>query len=175
MRDDAMAGRVNRREPQGLPALLRRDAAADRPRFSEVLHRRILQRLPTASAAIRRTVPRVDGRGGSSWRPVSAAVTAAALVVVAAIAGDWNAAAGGRTRSAALVATGPAGGSEVADAGDPGDVAALGIDRVPLFDELEAGVREGVSSLAATLLDVPEWRMLADFDAAGFLGGDSPP
>lgn len=51
----------------------------------------------------------------------------------------------------------------------------VGIDRFPMFDELDAGVREGVSTLAATLLDVPEWRMLAEFDAAGFLEADSAP
>lgn len=179
MREDAMGRRVTCREPDGLADLLRREAAGERPMFSERLHGRILRRLPVkpaAAAVIPTAEPRAEGAGRSVWRQLSLAAAAAALAaVVLAVVWAGPDQAGGPPRSVALVAMDPAGGSEVAAAGEAAAAAELGIDRVPMFDELDAGVREGVSTLAATLLDVPEWRMLADFDAAGFLGADSAP
>lgn len=174
-----MGRRVTCREPDGLADLLRREATGERPMFSGRLHGRILRRLPVkpaAAAVIPTAEPRAEGTGRSAWRQLSLAAAAAALAAVAiAIVGAGPDQVGGPPRSVALVAMDPAGGSEVAAAGEAAAAAELGIDRVPMFDELDAGVREGVSTLAATLLDVPEWRMLADFDAAGFLGADSAP
>lgn len=169
-----MGRRMTCREPDGFAEALRREAAGDRPTFSEALHGRMLGRLsvkPAAAAVIPIAEPRGARAGQSEWRQVSLAA-AAALVAVITLAINWAGLgpADGPPRRVGLVATDPAGGSEMAAAGD---AAELGIERVPMFDELEAGVREGVSTLAATLLDVPEWRMLADFDAVGFLGADS--
>jgi hypothetical protein len=178
MRGDAMTDRVNPCEPDGLADLLRQEAARERPLFSEALHGRILRRLPVnadAPAVIRHAEPRAGRAGRSAWWPsgiVAAAVAVAAAIAVIAVRPEP---AGGQPRSVAVVAAEPAGGSEDAAQGGATEAAEFGIERVPTFDDLEAGVREGVSTLAATLLDVPEWRMLADFDAAGFLGADSAP
>jgi hypothetical protein len=169
-----MGRRATCHESDGLADLLRREAAGGLPLFSESLHGRIVRRLPVkpaAAAVMQIAEPRADGTGRSAWRQLSLAAAAAALAaVVIAIVGAGPDQAGGPPRSVALVAMDPAAGSEVAAAGEAAAAAELGIDRVPMFDEFDAGVREGVSTLAATLLDVPEWRMLADFDAAGFLG-----
>ena len=174
MRGDAMGSRVSFREPDGLAELLRREAAGERPMFSTALHERILRGMPVnPPAVIRCAEPRGERVGRSMWRQVSLAAAGAVLAVLT-LAINWAGLhpADGPLQGVALVATDPAGGSDAAAAGD---AAELGIERVPTFDDLEAGVREGVSTLAATLLDVPEWRMLADFDAAGFLGADSAP
>lgn len=167
MRGDAMRRQVTRHEPDGLADLLRREAIGERPRFSRSLHGRILRRLPVSRAA----EPRTGETARSPWRLVRlAAAAATSFAVGLAIITAGTDPADGPPQRVALVAMDPAGGSGVAASGD---AAELGIERVPTFDELEAGVREGVSTLAATLLEVPEWRMLADFDAAGFLGADS--
>ena len=167
-----MGRRMTCREPDGFAEALRREAAGERPIFSAAVHERILRRMPvTPAVMVQRAEPRGEWTGRSAWRQVSLAAAGAALAVLT-LAIDW---AGpdptdGQPQGVTVVATNPSGGSGAAAAGD---AAELGIERVPMFDELEAGVREGVSTLAATLLDVPEWRMLADFDAAGFLGADS--
>ena len=46
----------------------------------------------------------------------------------------------------------------------------IGIEQLPMFDEIEEGVVDGVKSLATTLLDVSDWTMLADFDPSQILG-----
>jgi hypothetical protein len=168
-----MGSRVTGRDPDGLAESLRREAAGERPMFSAALHEQILRGMPVkpaTPAVIELAEPRVEGVGRSAWRQVSLTVAGAALVLAVVIVGAGPDPADGPPQRVGLVATVPADGS---DAAATGDAAELGIERVPMFDELEAGVREGVSTLAATLLDVPEWRMLADFDAAGFLGADS--
>ena len=171
MRGDVMGSRVRGRDPDGLAELLRREASGERPMFSAALHGRILRGMPlkpAAPAVIRPAEPRA---GRSAWRQASLA-SAAAVLAVAVTAINWAdfEPSGGQRLAVATKATGPA---DDRDAASAGDAAELGIERVPMFDELEAGVREGVSTLAATLMDVPEWRMLADFDAAGILGQDS--
>jgi hypothetical protein len=170
-----MGSRVTGRDPDGLAESLRREAAGERPMFSVALHERILWGMTVTPPAVTPIAePRAQGAGRSAWRQVSLAAAAAVLAVMAlAINRAGRDPAGGQPRPVALVVVDPAGGSEVAAGGDAADAAEFGIERVPTFDDLEAGVREGVSTLAATLLDVPEWRMLADFDAAGFLGEDS--
>ena len=44
------------------------------------------------------------------------------------------------------------------------------IEQLPMFDEIEEGVVDGVKSLATTLLDVSDWTILADFDPSQILG-----
>jgi hypothetical protein len=178
MGGDAMNRRRNRREPDGFADRLRREASRERPRFSRALHERILERLPgdvvipgEAHAGEPRPVP----ARRRAWREVGLPVGLAALaaVVIAGFATGPDSA-DEPPRGAVVASIDPAGGDAVAG-GVPPEASELGIDTVPTFDDLEAGVREGVSTLAATLLDVPEWRMLADFDAAGFLGPDAAP
>ena len=47
--------------------------------------------------------------------------------------------------------------------GSGGD--AVGIDQLPMFDEIEDGLVESVAALAVSLLDVPDLTMLAGWDA----------
>lgn len=175
-----MGRHMKRHESDRFATLLWQEAARDQPRFSPALHRRILRRLPvTAGRPAVSPVcdPRPQGEGRSAWRQLGMA-TAAATVAVATLAfiAMRPDPAGGPPRAVALIAVTPAAeANESVSDGMPSGAATIGIDTVPMFDELEAGVREGVSNLAATLLDVPEWRMLADFDAAGFLGADAAP
>lgn len=147
-----------------LAARLRQEAAGDLPRFSETLHGRIVRRLPRARTTEPRSdAPRQPAALGSSWRilgPVAASVLLAAVI-------------------AALI-DGPSGPATARSSMAPAaerlaEDSAPGIERVPMFDEIEAGAREGVTVLAATLMEVPEWRTLVDFDAAGFLGTDAGP
>lgn len=71
------------REPDGLGVLLRREAARERPVFSETLHARILRRLPVKPAAPA-VVHRVEWRS-AAWWPWSLAAAGAALVAVAIV------------------------------------------------------------------------------------------
>jgi hypothetical protein len=41
----------------------------------------------------------------------------------------------------------------------------LAIDRLPTPGDIEEALRETMATLAVSLLDVPEWTTLADFDA----------
>lgn len=173
-----MDRRLVRRDPDSFGDLLRREAAGDRPRFSLALHERILQRLPVGPAAgpVARVVePRPLATRGWVWGLFGSVVGVAALAALTIAFGGARPNPAGGTLPAAAVVTIDLAGTTVAGDGVSPDVAGLAIDSVPSFDQLEAGVREGVSTLAATLLDVPEWRMLADFDAAGFLGADVAP
>ena len=170
-----MDRRLIRRDPDSLGDLLRREAAGDRPRFSQALHERILRRLsvgPAAGPVARVAEPRPLAARGWVWGLFGSVAGVAALAL--AFGGARLDPAGGSLPVAAVVTIDLAGTTVAGDDVSP-DPVGLGIDSVPSFDQLEAGVREGVSTLAATLLDVPEWRMLADFDAAGFLGADVAP
>ena len=173
-----MDRRLIRRDPDSLKDLLRREAAGDRPRFSQALHERILRRLPVGPAAgpVARVVePRQLAARGWAWGLFGSVAGVAALAAVALALGGARPNPAGESLPAASVVTIDLAGTTVAGDGVSPDAAGLAIDSVPSFVHLEAGVREGVSTLAATLLDVPEWRMLADFDAAGFLGADVAP
>jgi hypothetical protein len=171
MNEDAMNRRGTRRESDSVGDLLRQEAARERPLFSEALHGRILQRLPRSPALpgrIHVREPQPQEVGQSAWWRFRWATALAALAVAVAVIGPRPDREGDRLESV-VVTPAVAGSATAAAAADPG------FDQVPTFDELEAGVREGVSTLAATLLDVPEWRTLADFDAAGFFGSEPAP
>lgn len=171
-----MQRHVMRGEPDGLTDLLRREAARERPTFSEALHARMVRRLPAAPTASRLAEP-LAKRAGWSVRGAASLVSAAAALaaVVVAVVGARPDPADDEMPLVAFVAADRADGGEVTAAGGSAAAAEFGIDQVPTFDELEEVVGQGVSTLAVALLDVPEWRMLADFDAAGFLGADSAP
>ena len=177
MRGDAMNSRRSPRGPNGLADRLRREASRERPRFSQALHERILQRVPgdvVFAEGAHAGEPGPAAAHRRAWREFGTPAGVAALAVVIAVFAAWPEPAGKRPRAAAAVRVEPEGADAVAGGVSP-EASDLGIDAVPMFDDLEAGLREGVSTLAATLLDVPEWRMLADFDAAGFLGPDAAP
>lgn len=172
-----MGRHVKRHDRERFADRLRRESVCDRPQFSEALHQRIVHRLPAAVISPPATQVAAVGAGRAervAWRQVTPAVAAVTLAIAAVIVAWRSDPAARRPGTAAFATVEPA----VEDGSDVGHglgESPLGIETVPMFDEFEAGVREGVSSLAATLLDVPEWRMLADFDAAGFLGADPAP
>jgi hypothetical protein len=175
MHEDSMRRRGTRRKRDDVGDMLRQEAARERPLFSDVLHGRIMQQLsqsPVGPGLIHAREPQPEGVGQLAWWRFrwapGLATLAAAIVAVVAVIGAWTDRRGDLLESV-VVAQAVAGSAPAADAADPD------FDQVPTFDELEAGVREGVSTLAATLLDVPEWRTLADFDAAGFLGSELIP
>lgn len=163
MRGDAGHRRVTQRGDR-FADLLRREAAAAEPWFSWALHERVLRQLPAPAGPA--------PAAGSAWarRSVSrpgmvAAAGAAALAVAIALV---TTAPGSRPGVSGPRAPGGAGPAELVVAADEPE-----IERLPLYDDLQAGLQEGVSTLAATLFEVPEWQMLADFDAAGLLGGEA--
>ena len=160
-----------------LATRLRREAAADRPVFSTELHDRLMKRLtpqPLRPATLGMPV-RPAGRWIGTPLPLLAAALFAGLAVVVITAEAWrrDSRAGQGDVLAAGVA-GPATAATVADLiGADGPV---GLERLPMFDEIDAGVRDGVASLAASLFEAPEWAMLAGSDARAMLDpGDRSP
>lgn len=171
-----MGRHVKRHERERFADHLRWESVCDRPQFSEALHQRIVHRLPAAvinPPATQVAAVGADRAARVAWRQVTLAVAAVTLAIAAVIVAWRPDSAAPRPGTAAFAIVEPA-GEDGFDVGHDLEESPVGIETVPMFDDLEAGVREGVSSLAATLLDVPEWRTLADFDAAGFLGGADP-
>ena len=169
----------------GMRALLRREVAAERPAFSDTFHTQLLLRLspdrPQRACVDRPPV----GRHTNPWGfagPVAASAAVAAAILVAIMLthrpsrddapllaatpvtpGLASQAAGDRAAPAELVDYGPT-AEEV-----------VGLERMPMYDDIDEGLREGVSTLARSLLDVPEWGTLAEFDTAGFLDASGGP
>ncbi len=165
----------------GPAAVLRREACSERPPFSEAFHDRLMRRLPNSPGS-RQTplsVAPVAAPPGLIRRAmlpgsISAAVVSVAFLLVAR-SGLLSRAdrasrtvAGGEAERAppAMLAGGVQGELTIGQ-----EQESVGIDRLPMFAEIEESLREGVTTLAASLLEVPEWTALADFDAGG-LGGD---
>jgi len=161
-------------------AALRREAIAERPPFSDRLHEQIVRRLPAARppTPARPAIAAAVAPARLFTRTVITLAASAALVAVAALLvarpvrdadptrplGPMNA--GG----AAVVALDAEASGElvVAAAALPDETP--GIDRLPTPGEIEEELREGVTTLAVSLLEVPDWTSLADFDAGSFLG-----
>ncbi len=164
----------------GVGAALRREAVAERPRFSEEFHERLVQRLPVASAP-RTALPAftLPANPPSPIRRAALPLAVSATLVAAAI---LLLALPGREAQPDRVPGPIAGGGvelvtltpPMAARGEPGEPTIgleqepVGIDRLPTFDEIGESVREGVTTLAVSLLEVPEWTALADFDAGEF-------
>lgn len=161
-------------------AALRREAIAERPLFSERLHDKIVGRLPAARPprparpAVAATVapPRPFNRTVITLA-ASAALVAVAVLLMGPPARDADPTrpfgpihAGGASEFA-LEAAAPGNGG-IAAASVPDETP--GIDQLPTPGEIEEELREGVTTLAASLLEVPEWTSLAEFDAGSFLG-----
>ena len=160
-------------------AALRREAIAERPPFSEAFHKSLVRRLPTARpprqarrAVLAAEVPPTRVRRTLIPLAVSAALVAVAVLLVARPVRDAEPARplGPMNADGAVVVA-----LDAATSSDLGVAAALpeetpGIDRLPTPGEIEEELREGVTTLAVSLLDVPEWTALADFDAGALLG-----
>jgi hypothetical protein len=161
-------------------AALRREASAERPPFSDRLHEQIVRRLPAARPPThaRRPIaaalapPRLFNRTVITLA-ASAALVAVAALLVARPVRDADPARPLRPMNAggaAVVALDAEASGElvVAAAALPDETP--GIDRLPTPGEIEEELREGVTTLAVSLLEVPDWTSLADFDAGSFLG-----
>jgi hypothetical protein len=161
-----------------LGRLLRREALGERPDFSAEFQARLLLRIePLAgrevAPEIKPVAPAARAGNAASWRRSWPLATAAAVVVVAA---------GLSLVRREVPPSGPASAPLAAVAMNqlpvevpPGDDELPGIEQLPTLDELEEGLRAGVRTLAASLVDVPDWASLADFDAASLLGGPEGP
>lgn len=160
-----------------LATRLRREAAADRPVFSAELHDRLMKRLrpqPLRPATLGMPV-RPAGSGSGTPLPLLAAALVAGLAVVMVTAAAWRRDRGaGQGDGLAAVVAGPVTAPTAADLiGSDGPV---GLERLPMFDEIDAGVRDGVASLAASLFEAPDWALLAGLDARAVLDpGDWSP
>jgi hypothetical protein len=76
---------------------------------------------------------------------------------------------------AVLIVFGPSRGPEVVPDGsvsidpeggrDLDALPSLGVESIPLYDDIDAGMRAGVWMLASSLVEMPDWATLADFDA----------
>jgi hypothetical protein len=139
-------------------AALRREAIAERPPFSEAFHNRLARRLP-AVARPRPAPRRVAAVGVASLLARWAVVPLAVSVMVLAVLVLLVARPGSDTQP--IQPTGVV--------GEASPVAAmeelLAIDRLPTPGDIEEALRETMATLAVSLLDVPEWTTLADFDA----------
>lgn len=161
-----------------LGRLLRREAHGERPEFSAEFQARLVRRIgPLAGREVAAEIKPAPvasnaASGRRSWPLAAAAVlglVAAGLGLVRREGPPGGPASAPRARSAAVTA------SEMPDEVTPGDEEMLGIEQLPTFDELEEGLRAGVRTLAASLVDVPDWASLAEFDAASLLGGSDGP
>lgn len=160
-----------------LPTRLRREAATDRPVFSAELHDRLMKRL--TPRPLRPSTLGMPDRPAGRWigtpLPLLAATLVAGLAVVMITAEAWRRESrAGQGEMLAAVVAGPVAAPTAADsfgADEP-----IGLERLPMFDEIDAGVRDGVASLAASLFEAPDWAMLAGLDARAVLdpGGWSP-
>jgi hypothetical protein len=94
-------------------------------------------------------------RGGLEWLAFPAGAAVALAVIVAVFA-----------TSRAPDETPPVSSLfKLAEQQGRGDVPVAGIESFPLYDDIDAGVRAGVWMLASSLVEVPDWARLADFDA----------
>lgn len=134
-------------------AMLRHEALADRPLFSEAFHERLVRRLPVA-AAPRRSPTVAAAAWPARLRIVMSLATVAGLVGMVVLLAARPDRAGPLARDLPVTIA--------VAAEEP-----LGIDRLPLFDELQEEVRAGLTTLAVSLLEVPDWGPLAALAGAG--------
>jgi hypothetical protein len=162
-----------RREPlPGLTRRLRREARGERPAFSPEFQARLERRL---EASPRRPAPPA-GPARPAWRRPFAAF-AAGLAVVAGIAALTVVLPGIEPGPLGGVRPGAGEGAAVALVAELGQASAGGeggelppIVVLPLYHEIEAGLRDGVRTLAESFVELPDWASLAEFDAAALLG-----
>jgi hypothetical protein len=159
--------------PRSLGPRLRREAREARPAFSPEFQARLLAgleagpRRPTPPAGL---AAAAEPGVSAGWRPLVA--LAAGLAGVAAIAalavmlpGVQPAAPGAGEGPAAAL---PAAQTALPATTEPAELPAIVL--LPLYDEIEAGLRDGVRTLAESLVELPDWASLAEFDAAALLG-----
>jgi hypothetical protein len=184
MQTDGNADRAEGFGAAAFAAILRREAERERPGFAAGFHGDLMRRLvrkrrpvgsrrPSTSSGTERLVR--QRRGWLRAAAVLAGGGAAAGLIGAGVVDRGvspslpNDAAGRGLVSSTTFSSRAAVPDQAAAGGD--DL----IERLPLFDEIDAEIRSSVATVASALLAVPDWRALAEFDAAGLLGGGSDP
>lgn len=156
-----MSGKAERRSGggrrRGPAARLRREALADRPAFSEAFHQRLVERM----AGLRQPVPGLREAASRDRRwTVPVGVTVAMLFAAVGVS------------MATRPPTGDRGASTVRQAASPTDA---GVERLPMFDEIESEVVDGIGAMAAEFVGLPPWGDLAAFDVRSLLASDDTP
>ncbi|MBM4021030.1 MAG: hypothetical protein FJ284_02090 [Planctomycetes bacterium] len=161
-----------------LASVLRREAVADRPAFSEPLHDRIMRRVTTARWSRPGPKPVLEPPPARRLGDVIAAAVSAAAVVVALLM-TASPDGGGASRGMRATVPTPIDGTRAAESPSAavtasGDVLPT-IDRLPTLEEIEESVNHGVASLAASLFEVPDWTALAELDITAGLEATAVP
>ncbi len=154
-----------------LRTMLRREARDSMPAFSQAFHDRLVARIANdsgLSADLKRTPSQSRSVRNSRTFVISGAAGLAALIV-AWIVVDWSPGRAGRESVAVMVVPGPF--QALPGDGEPGS----GIESLPLYDDIDRGVRAGAWTLAASLVELPDWANLADIDGAASQAGDVGP
>lgn len=163
----------------GLAARLRREARGERPEFSAGFQTRLMRRIESLPESLPASLPRsvpalTGGQGASHARAASRlpVAAAAAMLVATLLVVTWSSGFGLQSPPAE-----PAAPSAVAVVASPqpDQQSVPGIDSLPMFDDIDEGVRDGVRTLAASLVELPDWASLADFDAAAMLAAAAGP
>ena len=175
MRQEDHAERARYRRRSGPAAALRSEAMRDRPGFSAELHRRLLERLEACPGRRRRLAavePALADDSSGRPRPgrwlVTASLGGLAVLASLSMVGRFRPGvepAARALREPAAVAVADELPAESGTAAVP-VTAEVGIDRLPMFDEIGDGVVESVTTLAVSLLEVPDLTMLADLGAS---------
>ena len=162
-------------EKPGLAARLRREARGERPEFSAGFQTRLMRRIELLPESLPRPMPALTGgqpaghtRAASRF-PVAGA---AAVLVATLLLVTWSSGFRLQSPPAEPAAPSPA---AVAASPQPDQQSVPGIESLPMFDEIDEGVRDGVRTLAASLVELPDWASLADFDAAAMLAAAAGP
>lgn len=167
----------------GLAARLRREARGERPEFSAGFQTRLMRRIESLPESLPASLPEclphsvpalTGGQGASHARAASRlpVAAAAAMLVATLLVVTWSSGFGLQSPPAE-----PAASSAVAVVASPqpDQQSVPGIDSLPMFDDIDEGVRDGVRTLAASLVELPDWASLADFDAAAMLAAAAGP
>lgn len=143
--------------PTSLTARLRREARDTRPEFSDAFHARLMGCLAVESVSLPSPcvdAPRRRRRGLGRLTVPAAGVLAVAVIIAVFVSGR-----GPDETSPDSTLLAPR------DRQVAGPMPAVGLESLPMYDDIDAGVREGVWMLASSLVEVPDWARLADFDA----------
>jgi len=162
------------RPTAALRRTLRRDALATRPPFSPAFHERLMERVACEAASKPEVEPaRPPASPAAVPRVLVCVGGGLAALVLASWAVVWLA---GRPQDRPGTSDVAAGVVPVAVAVLPsGDKRLVGIDTLPLYDDLDAGLRAGAWTLAESFVELPDWANLADFDAAALQSAASRP
>lgn len=143
--------------PSSIATMLRSEARLTRPVFSDAFHARLIEHvakdrgaLPSHDRGV--AEPRSSWLGRFAMPLAAVAAFAAAVAVLVTARGPEEA---------------PNGSVSMESAGQPrpDGMPELGVDSLPLYDDIDAGMRAGAWMLASSLVEMPDWATLADFDA----------